>query len=287
MLNLRASWRSLHLPEHRLDGGAAAAIAVPPVLGAQLAVHLFARRHVLRLAAPRWRRIAQGCPLLVILLRGDDQLAVSGLGRHVGLRPVAGVRRRNPERDLVLFVLVNHRNDVDLRLRQHRAELLHVVGVRGDVGDVAEFTAEWNRLQAPSAGEQEARQAEIERVHRQIERVVDAIADGTPAAMVRDRLGELEARRLALEAELSTATAPAPRLHPNLAEVYRRRVTALTEVLAAEDAAEVRELLRSLVEAVTLVLDGGRLRIEVRGELAAILRLVEGARNKKAAQRGC
>ena len=146
---------------------------------------------------------------------------------------------------------------------------------------VAEFTAEWNRLQAESAGEQESRQAELVRVRRQMERLVDAIAGGTPAAMVRDRLTELDARRLTLEAKLSTTAAPAPRLHPKLAEVYRQRVAVLGEALAADDAAEARELVRGLVETITLVPEAGALRIEVRGELGAILRLAEGARNKK------
>jgi site-specific DNA recombinase len=145
----------------------------------------------------------------------------------------------------------------------------------------AEFTAEWNCLQAASAGEQEARQAELERVRRQMERLVDAIADGTPVAMVRDRLTELDVRRLTLETKLNTAVAPAPRLHPKLAEVYRQRVAALGEALAAEDAAETRELVRGLVETITLVPEAGTLRIDVRGELCAILRLAEGARNKK------
>jgi hypothetical protein len=56
-------------------------------------------------------------------------------------------------------------------------------------------------------------------------------------------------------------------------------VAALAEALAAEDGAEARELVRGLVETITLVLEAGALRIEVRGELGAILRLAEGARN--------
>src|SRR3954466_16094891 len=78
----------LHLPEHRLDGGAAAAIAVSPVSGAQLAVHPLARGDGVRLAATRRRRIGQGGALLVILLRGDDQFALRDLAGSVGLRPV-------------------------------------------------------------------------------------------------------------------------------------------------------------------------------------------------------
>ncbi len=52
-------------------------------------------------------------------------------------------------------------------------------------------------------------------------------------------------------------------------------------MLQDDDAAEAREVVRGLVEAVRLVLEAGRLRIEVRGELGAILRLAEGAQNRK------
>jgi site-specific DNA recombinase len=105
-----------------------------------------------------------------------------------------------------------------------------------------EFTAEWNRLQGNDAAEQIARTGELQRVRQQIERLVDAITEGMPAAAVRDRLGILEQRRLALEVAEKTATAPAPRLHPNLAEVYRRKVSALALALEAEDAANARDL---------------------------------------------
>ena len=130
------------------------------------------------------------------------------------------------------------------------------------------FTAEWNRMQADSSAEQDARVAEPRRVRDRIERLVDAITEGTPASAVKDRLGVLEARRLVLEAEAATATAPAPRLHPNLAEVYRRKVADLIAALTKDDGAEARELIRSLVDHVTLHPDGDGQRVEVRGELS-------------------
>jgi hypothetical protein len=65
------------------------------------------------------------------------------------------------------------------------------------------------------------------------------------------------------------------RLHPNLAEVYRERIGELARVLKADDAAEAREVVRALVEAVRLVPEDGRLRIEVRGESGATLRRAE------------
>ena len=48
-------------------------------------------------------------------------------------------------------------------------------------------------------------------------------------------------------------------------------------------AAEAREAVCAFVKEVRLVPEGGTLRIEVRGELGAILRLAEGARNAKGA----
>jgi transposase len=59
-----------------------------------------------------------------------------------------------------------------------------------------------------------------ERVDRQIERLVDALAEGAPAARVTQKLRELERRRLE------------PRLHPNLAEVYRRKVEEFSKCAA-------------------------------------------------------
>jgi site-specific DNA recombinase len=147
----------------------------------------------------------------------------------------------------------------------------------------ASFTTEWNKLQGNTAAEQTARAGELHRVRQQIDRLVDAIAEGTPAAAVRDRLGSLEKRRLTLEAEAATAIAPAPRLHPNLAELYRRKIAGLIDTLSQEDAGEARALVRSLVETVTLHPDGDHQRVEVRGELATILALAPGGANAKSA----
>lgn len=63
-----------------------------------------------------------------------------------------------------------------------------------------------------------------------------------------------------------------------MADVYRERVAVLTEALAEDDAAEAREQIRGLVEAIRLVPEDGRLRVEVRGALGAILALADSAR---------
>jgi hypothetical protein len=88
---------------------------------------------------------------------------------------------------------------------------------------VAGFTETWNRLQAEASAGLTIKRQELVRIEQQIGRAVDAILEGTAPAALRERLGSLEARKVDLERELATTEAPAPRLHPNLAEVYRKR----------------------------------------------------------------
>ncbi len=166
-----------------------------------------------------------------------------------------------------------------LTIRRDTLEATVMHGLRNRLMDpvlfkafAEEFTAEWNRLQADAGANLNLLRMEHERVERQIERLVDALAEGAPAARVTQKLRELERRRLDLEVELSTAVGPAPRLHPNVAEVYRLKVESLQQALADNDAGPARELVRSLIEAIVLIPEEGRLRVEVRGELAGILR---------------
>jgi len=77
---------------------------------------------------------------------------------------------------------------------------------------------------------------------------------------------------------------PAPRVHPNLAEVYRRKVERLEEALNEPDArAEAAEALRALIERIVLTPGAarGEMRAELHGELGAILALGEaGSKNR-------
>ena len=55
----------------------------------------------------------------------------------------------------------------------------------------------------------------------------------------------------------------------------------LQDALAAEDGYEARAAIRALVEAIVLVPEDGRLAIEVRGDLAAILALDQNASTRR------
>ena len=93
-----------------------------------------------------------------------------------------------------------------------------------------------------------------------------------PAAAVKVKMQQLEAQKSGLLQELATVEQPQPLLHPNMAEIYRRKVTDLHVALNEEGTRlEAAEILRSLIEEIALVPEDGALRIEVRGDLAAAI----------------
>src|SRR6266478_8044297 len=74
---------------------------------------------------------------------------------------------------------------------------------------------------------------------------------------------------------------PAPRLHLNLAELYRRKVADLQSASAEPGTrTEALEILRGLIERVVLHPVEKGFEIELIGEIAAMVDL--GAKNKKA-----
>ena len=68
----------------------------------------------------------------------------------------------------------------------------------------------------------------------------------------------MEAEVLTLKSELDAAPSPAPILHPNLAELYRRQVENLHEGLNAPDSrAEAAEIPRGIIERINVTPWGG------------------------------
>jgi site-specific DNA recombinase len=116
----------------------------------------------------------------------------------------------------------------------------------------------------------------VDRLKQQLSKLMDALADGAPVHSVKDRMAELEGRKLKLMAELEQAEQPAPRLFPNMGQLYRERVAELIDELQADESEGLRTRLRSLVDEVRLVPEGDDLRVEVRGALAGILHLATG-----------
>ena len=94
------------------------------------------------------------------------------------------------------------------------------------------------------------------------------------APSMKDELTALEERKAVLTDETRDAPEEMPRLHPGLAEVYRKKVADLTQALN-DDAlrTEATEVLRSLISEIRLIPQDGALMIELVGALAGILAL--------------
>src|SRR5262249_24456705 len=111
-------------------------------------------------------------------------------------------------------------------------------------------------------------------VNRKLRGLIEAIAEGRRAPGLQAKLDELESRKAVLEAGLAAAPPPAPRLHPNLAEIYRRKVADLHAALAErETQTEALEILRGLIERVVLHPVETGFEIELVGEIAAMIDL--------------
>jgi len=147
---------------------------------------------------------------------------------------------------------------------------------------IAEHNRDHNRTNAEREREHERRKEEAQKVERQIRAIIEAIKDGIRTPTMKDEILALEARKADLAAAIAAAPKPAPRLHPNLAEIYRQRVHNLVQELNREQIrVEATAALRALIQEIRLIPENGRLEIEIVGDLAAILALAE--RKKRSA----
>ncbi|KEO53500.1 recombinase family protein, partial [Thioclava pacifica] len=144
----------------------------------------------------------------------------------------------------------------------------------------AEFTREVNRLRIERGADLAGWRSELEKVDRELDKMVDAILQGFPPAKLKDKAEKLEARKAELSELLDNADEPPPLLHPNMARMYQDRIAKLCENLQSEeDRGAAVDVLRSLVDEITLVPENGELSIVLRGDLGAILRFAAGKQN--------
>ena len=164
-----------------------------------------------------------------------------------------------------------------------------------------EFAKEMNRLRMEQRAGQASAKRELERVNRDIQKVIEAIKAGYAGRELKREMDDLQAKKETLVAQLAGANEPPPLLHPSMAGLYRSKVEELAAALQREDTRlEASEMLRGLIDSIVLIPEEGQLRIELRGNLAAMLtaaqqtkrspetgdllvpvQLVAGARNRR------
>jgi site-specific DNA recombinase len=136
-----------------------------------------------------------------------------------------------------------------------------------------EFAKEMNRLRMEQRAGLTGAKRDLERVKRDIKKVIEAIKAGYAGPELKAEMeDELQTRKNALLAQLTAADEPPPLLHPSMADLYRTKVEDLAAALQREDTRlEASEMLRGLIDAIVLMPEKGQLRIELRGNLAAML----------------
>ena len=121
-----------------------------------------------------------------------------------------------------------------LTIRQDELEGLVLSGLQERLMDpalleefCAEYTAHLNRLRGEKNASLAGAKAELGKLGRDRERLIQAIKDGVPASEVKDDLARIAVRRESLEALLEGTTEEPVLLHPSMAAHYRTQVARL------------------------------------------------------------
>ena len=142
------------------------------------------------------------------------------------------------------------------------------------------YAEETNRLNRERRASGESDRRELAGIEKKIADIVAAIEDGGYTRALTDRLRELEARQDELRERLAPARADIPDIHPNVADLYRRKVERLAEALRdPRERAAAAEAVRSLIE--RIVLAPGAMNATLHGDLGTILEwTAKGRRNE-------
>jgi DNA invertase Pin-like site-specific DNA recombinase len=267
-LNPEADWLITEVPELRIVDDATwqqardrlGAIRESPRVAKARAAEFWTHRRAQHLLTGLAHCGVCGAPLAAA---GKDYLSCSAARRRGTCRNKRGIRRPVLE-GLILD---------GLKDRLMAPELVKEF--------IAEFHREVNRQSRNREADHGLQQRELDDVNRKLRGMIEAIAEGLRGAGLQAKLDELEQRKVVLEANLAAALPPAPRLHPNLAEVYRRKVADLQSALAEPGTqTEALEILRGLIEKVVLHPVEKGFEIELIGEIAAMVDL--GAQSRSA-----
>lgn len=135
-----------------------------------------------------------------------------------------------------------------------------------------EYHRELNRQAALDNTTHNRLVAELSRTEMDIRHIIDAVKDGMRTDSMTDELMALENQKKNLRRKIDGTPATPIRIHPNLGEIYRKKVANLRTALNEESArAEASAILQDLIEEILLVPVDGELRIHLRGSLAEML----------------
>ena len=156
---------------------------------------------------------------------------------------------------------------------------------------VVEFKAEVARLRKQRSTRERQVQKDLNKVNTAIKRCLTFITegDGDPG-LVRDELRTLEARKRDLERTLvANHEERAVELHPNMADLYRKKVTELQSLLTDETMrSQAMDVIRSMIERIEVHAgeERGKPDVILVGALAQILAFTQQNKQTKTAASG-
>src|SRR5215472_18931299 len=150
---------------------------------------------------------------------------------------------------------------------------------------VRAFQEEMNAAARTAAARGEELKREAKAVEHKIAGIMTAIEDGMYTPALKERMKVLEGRKAEIEAIVAIAEPPSVvQLHPNAAEIYRRKVADLDLALNDDSIkVEAGEILRSLIDRVVLTpaTDAPNgIDAQLYGDLAAVLALSDPEKQK-------
>ncbi|MGH6829291.1 MAG: recombinase family protein, partial [Rhizomicrobium sp.] len=166
-------------------------------------------------------------------------------------------------------------------IRRHVIEIRALAGLKDKLVSpeaiaeaVRAYHEQQNRLNHERRGQAGADRQALAKIERAIKGIMAAIEDGMYLPAMKTRMTELEQQKAEIEARVREAPADIPDVNPNIAEVYRRKVSDLAAALADPDQGRrAAALVRSLIGEIVLTPGVGRGEVNavLRGELLAIL----------------
>ena len=146
---------------------------------------------------------------------------------------------------------------------------------------VDEFMREYNAKANQSEALKVKLKADLQRTKSEIQKLIEAIKAGVPGDALKDEMQSLQDRQKKIKEDLTAVPPPAPRLHPNLASIYKEKIANLFQALNDPSTLiEANTAIRQLIERVQLVPENEELKIELYGELAALLKLGTEPKNE-------
>ena len=175
-----------------------------------------------------------------------------------------------------------------LVIRRDTVEMLVLLGLKEHLMQPAayqafvdEFTREYNAKANHSEALKVKLKADLQRTKSEIQKLIEAIKAGVPGEALKNEMQSLQDRQKKIEEDLSVAPLPAPRLHPNLATIYKEKIANLVQALNNPNTLiEANTAIRQLIERVQLIPVNGELKIELYGEFAALLKLGTEPKNE-------